>query len=376
MRLIRTDTFKLEEYFDVNVPDYAILSHTWGQEEVSFRDMQDGKAREKAGYSKIEYAIDQAAADGHKYVWIDTCCIDKASSAELSEAINSMYQWYKSAKICYAYLADVSWYHIPATHAPSSWYTQPDSAFARSRWFTRGWTLQELIAPSDVIFYDKDWNFLGTKLDLVTAISIITGVDVSVLDGSISPLALGIARRMSWAAERQTTRLEDIAYCLMGLFDVSMPLLYGEGKKAFTRLQEEILKDSDDHSLFAWRAGASYNEENRGILAESPAEFAGSRDIIPFRDWRYSAPYSMTNKGLSIRLSLEECVETVANKKIYIAGLNCRFGENQTNRVGIYVMCLEGDQYAKIRPGIIVTTKKSMYDPEAIFIRKKLVMVD
>lgn len=131
-----------------------------------------------------------------------------------------------------------------------------------------------------MIFYDKDWDFLGTKLDLVTAISIITGVDVGVLDGSISPLFVGIARRTSWAPERQTTRLEDIAYCLMGLFDVNMPLLYGEGRKAFTRLQKEILKDSDDHSLSAWRARASSNEENRGILAESPAEFAGSRDII------------------------------------------------------------------------------------------------
>lgn len=161
-----------------------------------------------------------------------------------------------------------------------------------------------------------------------------------------------------------------------------MPLLYGEGKKASTRLQEEILKDLDDHSLFAWKAAMHYSEIEaifeelpRGILANSPAEFAGSLHVVPFRDRSHSALYSMTNKGLSIRLSIEESPSSVRNKRVCIAALNCRLGEDQTKRVGIYLMCLEGDQYARIRPSEITTTITSMYDPKPIFIRKKLLAV-
>lgn len=108
MRLLDTSSFELREFWDNEIPLYAILSHTWEKEEVSFQDMQSSRATTKAGYAKILGSCKQATLDGLKYIWIDTCCIDKSSSAELTEAINLMYRWYKNAHVCYAYLSDVS----------------------------------------------------------------------------------------------------------------------------------------------------------------------------------------------------------------------------------------------------------------------------
>jgi hypothetical protein len=290
MRLLHSGTLKLKEFPDNGIPKYAILSHTWGDDEVSFKDMQGYFVKRRKGYSKIQGCCKKAASHGFKYIWVDTCCIDKSSSAELSEAINSMYQWYRNAKRCYAYLADV-----PTDTDPYS----TDSAFAKSRWFTRGWTLQELIAPSSLVFLSVDWHEIGEKSDLRDTISAITGINTEILGGEDLRMA-SIAQRMAWASKRETTRSEDIAYCLMGIFDVNMPLLYGEGERSFIRLQEEIMKDSDDHSLFAWRDIMAPAEPHRGLLANSPAEFTDSGNIIPFRYWEVSTPYSMTNKGLCI----------------------------------------------------------------------------
>ncbi|RBA09112.1 hypothetical protein FPRO05_14352, partial [Fusarium proliferatum] len=141
MRLVNTKTIQLEFLADDNVPDYAILSHTWEQEEVLFQDMGHDSAKSKKGYAKLESCCRAARENGFEYIWDDTCCIDKTSSAELSEAINSMYRYYQEASICYGYLADIS----------------TVSEIPNSRWFTRGWTLQELIAPRSMIFFDKDW---------------------------------------------------------------------------------------------------------------------------------------------------------------------------------------------------------------------------
>src|ERR1700733_11317378 len=205
-----------------------------------------------------------AAADGFHYIWIDTCCIDKASSAELSEAINSTYRWYHESGVCYAYLADVP---------PNA----VDDEFAKSRWFTRGWTLQELIAPSTVIFLGKEWQKMGTKSSRQRIISEVTGIPTNILLGGDLERT-SIAQKLSWASKRETTRVEDIAYCLMGIFGINMPMLYGEGERAFIRLQEEIMKVSDDHSLFAWESF-----DNRGgLLATSSAAFSNSSEIIPF----------------------------------------------------------------------------------------------
>ncbi|KAH8901906.1 HET-domain-containing protein [Coniochaeta sp. PMI_546] len=247
MRLLNTTTIELTEFVG-EVPPYAILSHTWGDEEVTFQDMTCNKqaaARKKGYYSKILGACDQARVeDGLEWVWVDTCCIDKSSSAELSEAINSMFQWYNKARVCYAYLSDV----------------QNETQFTFSRWFTRGWTLQELLAPREIEFYSSTWEFIGTKFGLADSIAHVSGVESTYLRGEPF-FAASVAQRMSWASRRKTTREEDIAYCLLGVFGVNMSLIYGEGgTKAFVRLQEEIMRNCNDQSILAWAWGSTTSE--------------------------------------------------------------------------------------------------------------------
>ncbi|ORY08990.1 heterokaryon incompatibility protein-domain-containing protein [Clohesyomyces aquaticus] len=236
MRFLSVLTFEFHEFYDSQIPPYAILSHRWEEEEVTYQDMMAG-ARWKKGFEKIRECCLQAHVDGFDYVWIDTCCIDKSSSAELSEAINSMYKWYQRSAVCYAYLSDVR----PDGSDRQNWIRQASSieAFLNSKWWTRGWTLQELIAPSIVKFFGQgviDWIEIGSKASLVASISSKTGIDEETLHGQDVRKA-SIARRMSWTSTRQTTRSEDMAYCLLGIFGVNMPLLYGEGNRAFLRLQ-------------------------------------------------------------------------------------------------------------------------------------------
>jgi len=216
-------------------PQYAILSHTWGIDEVSFKDMKDGTGKNKLGYIKIQFCAERARLDGLQYFWVDTCSIDKSSSSELQEAINSMFRWYRDATKCYVYLSDVS---------TSSVRLDWTSAFRKSRWFTRGWTLQELIAPATVEFFSQEGMLLGNKRSLENCINDVTGIPLDALRGS--PLSnFSIPKRMAWINKRNTTREEDKAYSLLGIFDVQIPLLYGEGReKAFKRLLEEIDKVS------------------------------------------------------------------------------------------------------------------------------------
>lgn len=279
-----TGHLEMRDFTADNIPKYAILSHRWDEEEITLQDVENGLGQTTKGYKKVERCCARARADGFQYVWIDTCCIDKTSSAELSEAINSMYRWYWDAAVCYAYLADV-----PTRHAVVS----------DSLWFSRGWTLQELIAPPTVIFLDEQWRDLGTKETLEEAISSRTLIPASVLRSG--PRGASIAQRMSWAAGRQTTRLEDQAYCLLGIFEVNMPLLYGEGERAFIRLQEEIMKISDDQSLFAWRS----DHDHGGMLATEPAAFRDSSDIIPWdppSSVSDNGPLTVTSKGVHMAL--------------------------------------------------------------------------
>lgn len=230
MRLLNAFTLTFHEFEGSNIPSYAILSHRWENDEVTYQDMKTGldHVKRKAGFFKIEECSDQAVKDDLQYVWIDTCCIDKTSSAELTEAINSMYQWYQNSEVCYAYLSDVL-----------SKYENIEQQVAGSKWWTRGWTLQELIAPPKLVFFGKGavgWVNIGDKTSLVDFINQITGIDEEVLHG-MDVGHCSIAMRMSWAASRVTTRVEDLSYCLLGIFGVNMPLLYGEGKRAFLRLQ-------------------------------------------------------------------------------------------------------------------------------------------
>ncbi|KAF2840255.1 HET-domain-containing protein [Patellaria atrata CBS 101060] len=245
MRLLRVNDDELTpvEFSGTPIHQYAILSHTWGDdnEEVTFRDLVEGTGRTKAGYNKIQFCGAQAANDGLEFCWVDTCCINKSSDAELAEAINSMFRWYQNAAKCYVYLSDVS-----AVSGDSNMLSQDEwiLAFQHSRWFRRGWTLQELIAPRSVEFFSVEGNRLGSKSSLIQEIHEITGVPVLALQGSrLSGFSVG--ERMSWAARRETKREEDAVYSLLGIFDVFMPLIYGEGRqKALNRLQREIKENN------------------------------------------------------------------------------------------------------------------------------------
>jgi Heterokaryon incompatibility protein (HET) len=229
-----------EDLTDDNIPrSYAILSHRWETGEVTFEDMENGTGENKAGFKKLQFCGDQAARHGLEYFWVDTCCINKSNNVELQYAINSMFRWYRDAAKCYVYLSDVSTPYGPETRlSDASW----ESAFRNSRWFTRGWTLQELIAPSSVEFFSKESAWLGDKKSLERQVCEITGIPVNALQGS--PLSnFSVTERFSWINRRDTKYQEDKAYSLLGIFGVFMSLNYGEGKdNAFRRLQEEIEK--------------------------------------------------------------------------------------------------------------------------------------
>ena len=246
MRLLRREDdgrFTLRLYSrEGELPPYAVLSHTWlsEDEEVNFADMRHGNPEAKIeGYKKIQFCSQEAERDGLRFFWVDTCCIDKTNSVELQETINTMFQWYRGANRCYVYMSDVS-AEEPGTQGVTgqSWET----AFRSSRWFTRGWTLQELLAPKFVVFYSKDFVKLGDKHSLQQCISEVTRIPVEALQGR-DLSAFSVDERLSWAKGRRTTRAEDRAYSLMGMMGVFMPLIYGEGvENAFSRLQEEISK--------------------------------------------------------------------------------------------------------------------------------------
>ncbi|KAF4831912.1 Vegetative incompatibility protein HET-E-1 [Colletotrichum tropicale] len=344
MWLINVDNLQLEEHLNPTV-SYAILSHTWGTEEVSFQDFRNltDVVRGKAGFPKIAATCRLAKSRGLPYAWVDTCCIDKSSSAELSEAINSMFRWYQSSKVCFAYLADV--------HHDANSSTFPER-FAASRWFTRGWTLQELVAPKNIIFYNAVWEQLGYKETLAMMLTSITGIDSNLLFNKVSPKKIPVATRMSWASKRQTTRIEDAAYCLLGLFDINMPLLYGEGQKAFARLQSEILQETNDLSLLAWTSETTDPERQRsycGLFAESPAQFAAclGRTIVNTPSLIDDVNVVVTRTNLMIsttlhRLSLAEDGAEGPNGREKVSLLRLRCSDVQgtpaiRRSIGIYV---------------------------------------
>src|SRR6266536_49913 len=278
-----------------------------------------------------------------------------------------MFRWYQNAEVCFAYLSD-----IPAGGLPGI-----PRDFGESRWFDRGWTLQELIAPKHVIFYNSHWMEIGSKLSLCDAISERTGINKETLRGE-DVTQVSVSKRMSWASKRMTTRTEDIAYCLMGIFGVNMPLLYGEGKKAFVRLQEEIMKDSEDQSLFSWTAveesepESTVNSQTRGLLAQSPVEFSSSGNFVPVHLPYPSTPYLMTNRGLRIDMPLlpRDQVNT------FTGILRCRNG-NESGRVSaIDLKLIDGDKFSRINPRVVrkvpvnvlpTASVKTMYVEKEIF---------
>ncbi|ERF70325.1 hypothetical protein EPUS_09369 [Endocarpon pusillum Z07020] len=334
MRLLQVGRYnELVLTKDVTTPPgpYAILSHTWGadEEEVTFDDMENKTGAGKTGYVKLWFCANQARKDRLEYFWVDTCCINKQSSAELSEAINSMYNWYHGAKRCYVYLNDV---------VGTTW----KKSISKSRWFKRGWTLQELLAPRRVIFYDRLWRRLGSKSALAGRIASITRIPATALT-SRNLTEYSVAQKMSWSARRVTTRAEDGAYCLLGLFGVNMPLLYGEGQRAFFRLQEEIVKYNDDHSIFAW----SMKEiKFSGLLAPSPVYFSRCHCVTSGESLDGRRPFAMTNRGLSISLKI-----TPWAADTYLAYIDCtdRIMDQEPAAMGIFIRRLsQEDQYTRI----------------------------
>jgi hypothetical protein len=362
MRLIKVASMTMEEFIGSSIPAYAILSHTWEEEEVTFKDMAGPNAAKMKGYKKIRMTCELAAKDNLAYAWVDTCCIDKSSSAELTEAINSMFQWYKRAAICYVYLSDLrSSGHLVA------------ASLEKCRWFTRGWTLQELIAPPKIKFFDRYWRYRGQKHQgtrgssrdyLIDKLADVTGIDVKILDHSAPLSSAAVASKMSWAAKRETTRIEDMAYCLLGLFDVKMPLLYGEEEKAFTRLQQEIIRSTFDLSIFAWAAPSisqlGQNISYSGVLAEAPAEFVDCRDITNETDWSLDTEFSVTNKGIRAEVSLAEVRADVGSHpvsnalqracSIYVLDLRCFRSSPRKAQLGIFLRKIGADLFVRLNP--------------------------
>ncbi|KAF2652884.1 HET-domain-containing protein, partial [Lophiostoma macrostomum CBS 122681] len=303
MYLLSTHTLQLREFFGKAVPPYAILSHTWTDDELRFSDIHPSTsraARSKSGYEKVFKACAFAKKEGFEHIWVDSCCIDKSSSAELTEAINSMYSYYRDASVCIIYLADVPGLAEPDMGADKAYWLY---RFKSSRWFTRGWCLQELIAPKRRIWLARDWSYIDPaefsdpNAKFLDTVASVTGISIEVLKDRTTMSHLCIAERMSWASARRTTRPEDAAYSLMGLFGINMAVLYGEGlENAFGRLQGEIMKTSFDQTIFAWRG--PYN--NSGLLAHSPADFARTPKLGLWGRAPLS-PFSMTNVGLHIR---------------------------------------------------------------------------
>jgi hypothetical protein len=231
--------YRLTWFSDSDIPPYIILSHTWNadDEEYTFEDIIAGTGKDKPGYAKVSFCAQQAFRDRIKYFWVDTCCIDKSNESQLNEAVNSMYDWYRNAQTCYVYLSDVSKNGSDNGNnlLSSSW----KSEFRNSRWFTRGWTLQELIAPGDVEFYSSEYEHLGSRRTMKAQIHEITGIPLRAF--LLDPLSdIDDAEKWKWTRRRQTTRKEDEAYCLLGIFGVHIPLNYGEEGNALSRLRKAI----------------------------------------------------------------------------------------------------------------------------------------
>lgn len=382
MRLLHTTQMCFKEFFDSEIPPYAILSHRWGTDEISYQDFLTGKKRDGAGFAKILSCCKYVAVDATMYsdnrllwgrldwVWIDTCCIDKSSSAELSEAINSMYRWYANAVVCYAYLSDV-----PNNNEEDCMMKM----FESSDWFRRGWTLQELLAPIRVVFLNQAWMSIGDRSSLVHRISTASGISTNILTGfcGLRQNSISAAEKFSWMARRATSRAEDQAYCLLGLFDINMPLLYGEGSKAFRRLQLEILRSSNDESMFVWDIlkGSEPLDQSVGgfgLLSKQTADFTHHHyhhhksDQFSWRVWGLSRPpYTVTNQGLEFRVP-----KYLASKSEFLLPLNYRCSRpGQSDKIkGLYAILIRkvrsGQQFQGFEGWERVIVRPPMVPPE------------
>jgi hypothetical protein len=303
MRLLNTRTLEFEEFVGRPSDSYAILSHRSGDEEVSYKEFRKSRdaVKHRAGYKKIVEFCEISKQRGYRLAWIDTCCIDKRSSAELSEVLNSMFEWHEHSSECYVWLEDYSG-NLDDLH--------------KCTWFSRAWTLQEMLAPECVVFFTLDWKVIGHKIftiptipgrrrldtismagiaigqNLVPWLAKASGIPEAYLLGT-SVHEASVAARMSWASHRSATRAEDRAYSLMGLFGINMPMLYGEGDGAFRRLQEEIMRNDDDSSIFCINSGFFQ------LMARGPGCFTNRGSVTKGRI-HSAEPYLFTNRGLKL----------------------------------------------------------------------------
>ncbi|KAK6829656.1 HET-domain-containing protein [Apiospora arundinis] len=357
LRLLKTKQYELVEEIDLPtpVPEYAILSHTWisPHDEITYQDFQqrrrdinNGIYKQK-GWAKLQKYCDRAARDGWEWAWMDTCCIDKTNGVDTSTAINAMFRYYQNASQCYAYLDDVDADKVlsrpgfeecdlddvpgqdnvadPTTFSHKALH----SFLVKAKWFTRGWTLQELLAPTDLVFLDQAWRRIGTRECWSHAIKEACNIDAKHLSG-FSPMdytSCSIAMRLSWASRRETTVEEDETYSLIGLFGVSLSLTYGEGRwRAFNRLQEVLIRTYDDDSIFAWifgqtmkgRITGSQRKDRRGILAPSIREFRDASHVVSFGI--NDSSFSMTSQGIVFNAKRWRCSNDSSRRLIL---LNC-----------------------------------------------------
>jgi hypothetical protein len=277
MRFLKCDSrnqFSLTEDLTTDIPPYAILSHTWGSDadEVTYKDLIDKVGKDKLGYKKLEFCAKQAKHHHLSHFWVDTCCIDKSDPIEVQRSINSMFRWYRDASRCYVYLSDVTLVYKQEQDS-EQFETMWKSALRTSRWFKRGWTLQELLAPASVEFFAEDGQCLGDKQSVEQEIHEITGIAVRALrDNQLSRYS--VDERFKWAENRETKHEEDWAYCLLGIFGVFMPLIYGEGKDhAIRRLRREIDEASKHERV---------TENQEGLPAERFETPPSPTILIPF----------------------------------------------------------------------------------------------
>jgi hypothetical protein len=341
MRLLNTETYEFHDSLDPIVlanPQYAVLSHRWQMPEITLQTFKADDLRNASLQTPQLDKIRQTCAKARgrapplDWVWIDSCCIDKSSTVEESRSINSMFEWYRRAAVCIVYLYDVD------ESAPFE-SQNPGRIHDKSEWFTRGWTLQELLAPSYMEFYEQHWRYMGTKNSLADALAYLTGIDKQYLTRQKSIMTASVATRMSWIASRTTTLVEDVAYSMLGIFSVNMAPLYGEGVKAFMRLQKTLMEESTDESIFAWtvqkdgllrcftRRGQvpTWSPKRWGLLAPSPDCFSKYRDIIilPQRVVsRLGGGYVWTQQGVMFQLPIKG-IFRLPNKKEHWFPLNC-----------------------------------------------------
>lgn len=359
--LIKTGDYRLEK--DKFAEKYAILSHRWEDDEVKFNTMQPGDLQRSR---KIKGACDLARAAKYEYIWIDSVCMDKSNAVETARNINSMFEYYQNAEVCITYLSDVD-----VTKTGSKRFAA--NAKENSVWFTRGWTLQELLASPSMWFYDKNWQLIGDKDDesIKRDLSAATKINSTYLNGDLSFRNTSVATRMSWMAGRTTTHIEDIAYSMFGILGVTMDPQYGEGANAFLRLQRVLLEGPRDESIFAWTSSEQgltcysrtpttptppWTPSSWGLLAPSPNCFRNSWNVVvPSSEDIEEREYGWVQNGVRFMVPQKSGTDVtnwlgLPRKQIKFA-LNCRVRDssNAERTVVIHLVSKDGINYVRVR---------------------------